>query len=278
MEPKSKALVPIAHPGVGSPPWPRSLRQRDADGVLVVFSDVEMGAGGPTDDFPQSAYLGELIASYNAPPFRDVPVTVVFNGDTFDLLKTSYRDAYPTKVTADVAVGKLLRITAEHLEFFEHLRQFLRHDGAPRQVCFVTGNHDLEILFPEVQQLLRSLCQADVLFPGHDYRVGDVQIEHGFQADPLFTFDEAAPFIDHGSQRILNLPWGAIALLEVAIPLVPIFCALDRIKPRERVLEQLPEVRDLLLSSYWRYWTHDYWRDYFADADPMKTEIGRAHV
>jgi hypothetical protein len=101
--------------------------------------------------------------------------------------------------------------------------------------------------------------------------VGDVQIEHGFQADPLFTVDEAEPFVEHGDERMLNLPWGTVALLEVAIPLVPLFHAVDRVKPRDRVLDELPEVRDLLMSSFWRYWTRDYWRDYFADTDPMKT-------
>lgn len=266
----SKALVKVEGPVVHPHPWPRTLRTDDVDEVLVVFSDVEMGAGGPTDDFPQTDYLGELIEAYNAPPFGDKAVTVVFNGDTFDLLKTTYRGAYPTRITADVAVGKLMRVTAAHVAFFERVRRFLRHDRARRRVCFVTGNHDLELLFPETQQLLRSICGSGLVFPGHRYRVGDVRIEHGYQADPMFTVDEAEPFIEHDGERILNLPWGASALLEVAIPLAPVFYALDRVKPRDWVLEQVPEVRDLLLSSFWRYWTRDYWRDYFADTDPMK--------
>ena len=85
-----------------------------------------------------------------------------------------------------------MRVTTAHSGFFEHLRRFLRHDGAPRRVCFVTGNHDLELLFPEAQRLLRSICESEIQFPGHSYRVGDVQIEHGFQADPLFTVDDAS--------------------------------------------------------------------------------------
>ncbi len=255
--------------------WPYALARGDVDHVVVVFSDVEMGAGGPTDDFPQSDFLGELIEGYNEPPFDELPVTIVFNGDTFDLLKTSYHDTYPTRITADVAVGKLLRVAAAHVELFERLRRFVRHEKtsptkAARRLVFLTGNHDLELLFPEVRQLLRGLCGDAAEFPGHSLRLGDMQIEHGFQADPLFTFDEEAPFVELGEERLLNLPWGAVALLEVAIPLAPVFYALDRLKPRERVLDALPEVRDLLLSSFWRYWTRDYWRDFFADADPMK--------
>lgn len=64
-----------------------------------------MGAGGPFDDFPQSDFLGELILSYNSPPFHELAVDLVFNGDTFDLLKTSYVDEYPRHITRDVALA-----------------------------------------------------------------------------------------------------------------------------------------------------------------------------
>lgn len=238
--------------------------------MLIVVSDVEMGAGGHTDDFPQSEFLGRLIESYNDGPYRRIPVTVVFNGDTFDLLKTSYRDTYPTRVDVDVAVGKMTRVSAAHLAFFERVRRFLRHPDAERRVSFVVGNHDFELLFPEVQALVSSLTGPGASFPGHRLEVGDVRIEHGYQADPLFTVDEAQPFVEHAGERLLNLPWGSVALLEVAIPLAPLLCALDRIRPRDAVLRQLPEVRDLLLNAFWRYWTHDYWRDYFAETDPLK--------
>ena len=252
------------------PPWPRGLAPDGCDHVLVVVSDVEMGAGGHTDDFPQSAFLGRMLESYNDGPYRRIPVTVVFNGDTFDLLKTSYRDLYPTRVDVDVAVGKMTRVASEHLGFFERVRRFLRHQEAERRVSFLVGNHDFELLFPEVQALVSSLTGPGASFPGHRLQVGDVRIEHGYQADPLFSVDESQPFVEHEGERLLNLPWGAVALLEVAVPLAPLLCALDRIRPREAVLEQLPEVRDLLLNAFWKYWTRDYWRDYFAETDPLK--------
>lgn len=238
--------------------------------MLVVFSDVEMGAGGQTDDFPQSDYLGRLIETYNRGPYADVPLHLVFNGDTFDLLKTSYHGAYPTRITADVAVAKMTRVAGAHVAFFEHLRRFLRHDRAPREVSFVVGNHDLELFFPEVQELVRTLCGGRASFPGERLRVGEMQIEHGYQADSMFTLDANEPFIEFNGERLLNLPWGAVAVLEVMVPLAPLLCTLDRMRPRDLVLRKLPEVRDLLLSSFWRYWTRDYWRDYFSDADPMK--------
>jgi hypothetical protein len=239
---------------------------------LVVLSDIEMGAGGAEDDFPQTDDLGDLLLAYNEPPFRDVPLTVVFNGDTFDLLKTSLDGTYPTRITAEIAAAKLQRIKAAHRGFFERLQRLLAHDAGSRQLCFLPGNHDLELVFPEVQALLRGWCgdSGQLLFPGHAYRVGQVEIEHGTRGDPLFAVDEHAPFVSDKGELLLNLPWGTVALLEVAVPFSPIFYAVNRLKPRSAVLDQLPEVRDLLLGGFWRYWTRDYWRDYFADADPMK--------
>ncbi|MCA9619876.1 MAG: hypothetical protein KC731_12715 [Myxococcales bacterium] len=255
---------------VDPPPWPRGLAEHDVDQVLVVFSDVEMGAGGVTDDFPQTDYLGRLVTSYNRGAFASQQVTVVFNGDTFDLLKTSLDGAYPTRITAEVAAAKMTRVADCHAGFFEQIRAFLAHPDAPRDVCFITGNHDLELFFPEVQALIRERCGGAASFPGERLRVGDVQIEHGYQADPMFTLESGSPFIDIEGERLLNLPWGAVAVLEVVVPFAPLLYALDRMRPRGQVLKKLPEVRDLLLGAYWRYWTRDYWRDYFADADPMK--------
>ena len=40
----------------------------DVDRLLLVFSDVEMGAGGVLDDFPHSDWLAELLADYATGP------------------------------------------------------------------------------------------------------------------------------------------------------------------------------------------------------------------
>ena len=105
-----------------------------ADRLLVVMSDIEMGNGGHTDDFPHSDFLGELIVSYNGPRYRDLPVELVFNGDTFDLLKTPWRGACPSHITAAIALGKLAQVAAAHPAFFAALRTFLAHPHAERRV------------------------------------------------------------------------------------------------------------------------------------------------
>lgn len=252
--------------------WPIGLARADVDSVLVVVSDIEMGPGGPTDDFPQSEALGELLLDYCRPPFSDVPLTVVFNGDTFDLLKTSHEGAFPVHVSEPVAVAKMQRVLTAHAPFFAQLRRLLAHAGAPRALSFVVGNHDVELLYPGVQAQVAAALgdHPAVSFPGLSLRVGDVRIEHGHQHDPMFAQDAERPFIEHEGRTVLNLPWGTVAILEVALQFLPELHALDRLKPKAHVLEALPEVRDLLMESYWRYWTRDFWQAYLASRDPLR--------
>ncbi len=244
------------------------------DRLVVSFSDIEMGAGGPYDDFPRSDFLAEVIRGYGRDPYRWLAVDLVFNGDTFDLLKTSYRGGFTHHVTRDVAIDKMERVAAAHDVFFEQLREFLRDDPARRRVFFVAGNHDMELSFPEVQALIRERIGSsdNVLFPGLSLTLGRMHIEHGSQLDDLFFVDPEKPFIHRrDGEVLLNLSWAAVALLDVAIPLQPLLYHHDRLKPRELVLELIPEAKELLTSEFWIYWTRKYWRDLWAGDDPLKT-------
>lgn len=232
-----------------------------------------MGAGGAIDDFPNSPWLGEQLRRYLEPAYDDVQLDFVFNGDTFDTFKTSFREAWPHHVTAEVAVGKMERVAAAHPSFFAALREILVRRGARASVQFVAGNHDLELLFPEVQEQVRELLVRDerVRFHGHGFEIGRAFFEHGSQLDPLFRVDPAVPFLEHEGKPILALAWASVALLDVAMPLQWLLHHHDRLKPKKLVLDLVPEVRELLASRAWTYWTRDFWRDYFGGAkNPVK--------
>jgi UDP-2,3-diacylglucosamine pyrophosphatase LpxH len=255
----------------------RDARVRDAlrtDKALVVFSDVEMGAGGETDDFPHTAWFAEVFLAYNTGFWAEVPVDLVLNGDTFDLLKTSRADATFTHIVDEsVALEKMGRVIEAHPFFFQGLREFLGHRAAPRRVVFTVGNHDFELLFPALQDLIRRAIAGtpeNVLFPGFEMDFGDVHIEHGSQADPLFRMDADRPLLEWEGRSILNLPWGAVALVDVALPLHPILYPCDRARPHGKVLSLLPEVRAMLLNRYWQYWTRDWLSAWWSASDPVK--------
>ena len=236
------------------------------DRIAVVFSDIEMGAGGEVDDFPHSAFLGRLLTSYLEGPHADARIDFVFNGDTFDLLKTQYAGGYPHHITEDVAMAKMSSVAAAHPAFFEAIRGILGHKSGNKRAHFVVGNHDMEILFPGIQRLIRSLCGdvEHVRFPGFELGLGPVHIEHGSQSDPLFRVDPEKPFIDHKGKRFLNISWASIALLDVIIPLPDFLRFFDQLKPRTLAMNMVPEAKELIMSLVWQYWTKDFWRDFLS--------------
>ncbi|MBI2390379.1 MAG: hypothetical protein HYV09_12390 [Deltaproteobacteria bacterium] len=251
---------------------PRVRSRGRPDRLVVVLSDIEMGAGGALDDFPNSPWLGDVLRRYLDPRYDDVALDLVFNGDTFDLLKTSHKDTWPHHVTSDVAVAKMSRVAAAHPAFFAALREVLARRGSRAAVHFVAGNHDLDLFFPEVQEVVRGLTAKDerVRFHGHQFELGRAFFEHGSQLDPLFRVEVDQPFLEHKGEKILNLAWASVALLDVVIPLQPLLHHHDRLKPKKLVLELVPEVKELLTSLAWSYWTRDWWRDYFGAKNPVK--------
>lgn len=260
-------VVPSRHP------WPRGLPREAVDHVLVVLSDIEIGAGGPTDSHPDTAYLEALLAAYQAPPYDDVAVTFVLNGDTLDFLKVPPEDgSFPTHLTEEMSLAKLNRIAAAHPSFFDALGRLLTDPPAPRELVLIAGNHDQDLFFDGVWARLAELLGSPegLRFEGVCWRVGDVLLEHGSQHDPMFAIDPEHPLLEHEGRTLLNLPWGTLAITEVLMPYLPLLHPLDQLLPHRAVLAAAPEVEELLLSAFWRYWTRDYWARFFERTDPLR--------
>ena len=107
--------------------------QPRADRLVVSLSDLEIGPGGRFDDVPDASFVASVIRSYAEAPFRSIAVDLVFNGDTFDLLKTPVDGGYPVHITSEIGVHKLERVLDAHPEFVEAVQAFLRA-AAPRRV------------------------------------------------------------------------------------------------------------------------------------------------
>ena len=241
------------------------------DRLVVIFSDIEMGAGGRADDFPHSPFLADLLLSYLDGPTAEKQIDFVFNGDTFDLLKTKYLGAYPRHVGKDISVAKMTSIAAAHPKFFEALSRIVDHESKNKSVHFIIGNHDAELLFPKAQNFIKALCGGDerVNFPGFTWDCGPLRVEHGSQSDPLFRIDPEAPFIEQKEGDLLNLPWATVMLLDVVMPLHELLYFHDRVVPSNRVTELVPEIRELLMALAWKYWTRDFWREFIGFKDPL---------
>jgi len=251
---------------------PRIPPASSADRMLVVLSDIEMGPGGPMDDFPSTDVLAEVLLSYNDGPFTHLPIDVIFNGDTFDLLKTPYEGRFPRHITSEIALGKMAPVYEAHRAFFDAVRGLLAHGPAERRVHFILGNHDAELAFPALQGFVREKCGGDprITFPGFSLDIGKTRVEHGSQYDPMFRMDPVQLFVEYAGQTILNISWGAAALLDTVIPLRDTLFFHDRVKPREQLFKLMPEIRELLVERFWAYWLRDFWKGYFSRSDPTQ--------
>lgn len=238
---------------------------------VVVLSDIEMGAGGPTDDFPRTDWLLELLRDEAAATPAGIELVFVFNGDTFDFLKTHRVDGSIARLIDErCALEKLDRIAAAHDAFFSGLGDTLRTRSRTRAV-FTTGNHDYEPEFGAVRASIAARIAAPgrVEFVGAGVALGDAWIEHGSQEDAMFRFDFASPLLEHDGVNVLRLPWGAIGIIDVMLPMHELFAHHDRMRPRGLVFEVFPELRELLVGRAWRYWSRDYLRRWWGGSDPL---------
>lgn len=162
--------------------------------IKLVMSDLHLADGQRVlDGFgeKQQAALQGLLraASPGGPLGRAGDVELIINGDCFDFLAV---EPYTLdgRITPATALEKLEKIIPAHRPFFEALRRFISLPG--RHVTFITGNHDIELCFEQVQTRIRAAILGEA--SGQQERVRfcatrfyrplpDVYIEHGNHFD-----------------------------------------------------------------------------------------------
>ncbi len=124
--------------------------------IILILSDLHLANGQSIldgfGDIQQAAFEGLTSAACGAGPMGHADeVELVINGDCFDFLVTA---PYDTGGVSDVSTSleKLQKIIAAHPSFFEALRSFIETPG--RHVTFMTGNHDIELRFEKVRELI----------------------------------------------------------------------------------------------------------------------------
>ncbi len=207
---------------------------------LIVISDLHLGLGknpatGRFRRLEAFFYDADLLTFCRwlcdtARADGDRAVRLIFNGDTFDFLRSE-----PERPTAgpgpfdrffhdddspDQAVRTIERILAGHPRFCEAQATVL---AAGHEIVMLPGNHDIELQYPGVQEVLRRhVGERLAAMPGVDasaaierlcfkpwfhYEPGRVWIEHGCQYDPenAFRFPLRAGVVDR-PDAIAELP------------------------------------------------------------------------
>jgi len=218
---------------------------------------------------PQSRQDDDLVGLLEAleaqRPSAFTGTEVIFNGDTFDfdLVHTTPPgvraplDGLPP--TAEASVYKILRILGDHPRFVAGLARFLARGD--NRVVFVMGNHDRELCFPEVQEILRTtvaraapvgrgeaVARAVSFEPWFVYRPGVLYAEHGQQYDATCSYrDVLDPIVPADGRRPAEVetPFGSLMGRHT-------LCRLGTFNPYN------DESFILSLGGYLRHWREHY--------------------
>jgi len=200
--------------------------------IKLVISDLHISAGTPTgeyspyEDFHYDDALAEFLDFYSSGEYRNIPVELILNGDILDPLKVSVGNTFPDRITNAIALEKVGLCLNGHPTIVRCWRKFLSQSN--KSITYIMGNHDLEVAYLSVQDLLRSIIAGPsnqdrirfrIFDPFYDLP-GGVRVCHGNQFEALNRVDYHRLFITRGGQDpCLNLPWGSIFLLKVLLPI-----------------------------------------------------------
>ena len=157
-------------------------------------------------------------------------------------------------------VWKLLVIERGHPIFVDALVKWVAAGG---RVLFVTGNHDVEMYWPMVQDHVRfqlagrraapAELSSRIAFEESWLVIDNVYVEHGHQYEPMTRVD--GPPTLPPEHREINLPRGSfvnryfINTVEALDPFI------DNVKPVQESLLRLARQRPIeILSTYFGAW------------------------
>lgn len=198
--------------------------------IKLILSDLHIGSGydagqlNPFEEFHYDSQLADLLNHYSTGPHEGRSVELILAGDIFDLVKVAVNHEITDEITEEISVQKLARCLNGHPVILGALRSFLAKPH--HSLTYMMGNHDMDLAFPRVQELFRSLVGGPdfgdrIRFVVHHpyYQVaGGVRIYHGNQFEALNQVNLRKLFITEGYRDpILNLPWGSVFLIKVLL-------------------------------------------------------------
>ncbi|MEK6939716.1 MAG: metallophosphoesterase, partial [Nanoarchaeota archaeon] len=220
---------------------------------IIILGDIEMGGGTLTDDFISDKTLAKLIYSLCN---KNIPVDLVLNGDTFDFLKCPYIvnnvASYPRHINAEISLAKLRLIYHAHTPVFEALKRFAQEKK--NRIFFIIGNHDADLVHPEVQEQIKVLLESsdNVVFSFY-YNQEGIHAEHGHQYDFLNKVNEEHLFLEYKGQNILNIPWVSLGLISKFMLLKERYPMLERITPRLAMFSHHKSVEKIITKHGLKY-------------------------
>ncbi|HYX50248.1 MAG TPA: hypothetical protein VE843_10925 [Ktedonobacteraceae bacterium] len=220
--------------------------------IKLVISDLHLADGYSIfegfGDLQQSALEGLLTAASTDAFFDNTnDVELIINGDCFEFL---FMEPFTKQGITDSATAliKLERVIDGHRPFFDALQHFISKKG--RQVTFITGNHDVELAFKDVQKrICEVICNKSELNErvnfcrSYFYRPApEVHIEHGNQYDfwnrITDLWDEKGEPLTSNPSNI-TLPLGTQYIQRAAYPVNHQYPYFDLFEPAMNLTAQI---------------------------------------
>jgi UDP-2,3-diacylglucosamine pyrophosphatase LpxH len=204
----------------------------------IVVSDLHLSAGheaegNPLEDFGSEQQFADLLDRSAAESQQaGAEVELIINGDAFEMLQVPNVDTFdPTRAyppeeyhssSEEDSALKMAIIVGGHPGFFEALRRFT-HVGPPRRyVTFIKGNHDLNLHWLAVQDLIREAMGATgeevPLLTFEERRISreGIYVEHGNQyAEAVDRIPDMEEPHDHDRPGQLSIPLGSWFVMDV---------------------------------------------------------------
>jgi UDP-2,3-diacylglucosamine pyrophosphatase LpxH len=210
--------------------------------IKLVVSDLHLGVGkglpdgtlNTLEEFYFDHKFEEFISFYTSGKYEGFDVELVLNGDIFNFLQIDYKGHFVGVITESISVNKMQRIVSGHQLFFESLKKF---SSLGHKITYIIGNHDQEMLWPRVREVLNEAVGQTVKFQNLFYFFDGVHIEHGHMHEAANRFNPKKFFLRKNlPEPILNLPFGSHFFIDCVLKLKFIYPHVDKVRPFGKAL------------------------------------------
>jgi UDP-2,3-diacylglucosamine pyrophosphatase LpxH len=214
---------------------------------LIVISDCHLSGGqifegklNPYEDFRSDEQMKEFILYFCTGFYEKEAVELFINGDFFDFLNVPFQGEFEEAVTEKMSVQKIQAIMKGHTLVMDALRFFAKQPN--KKITYLIGNHDADLFFPLVQEIITRSWDPQQRFPSPLVKVvadtdrvrinEKLEIRHGnqFEAVHFLNFDQ--PILENEDEEpVLNLPWGSFYVLKIVNQLKAEREFVDKVRP-----------------------------------------------
>jgi UDP-2,3-diacylglucosamine pyrophosphatase LpxH len=198
--------------------------------IVLVISDIHLGGGlfvfdqkNNLEDFLYDQEMVDFLNYYSSDEYELKDVEIVINGDFLDFLAIPFVNFYDDEFWSEkAALAKLEKIYQAHYEVFNALSLFCKRPL--KKVTYIIGNHDAEIIFPQVQRKILSylrLSEQDesfrfILDSDEEYRPHpNIVIRHGHQYELAHLFHKDNLLKNDKGELFFMPPWGSYYVIRV---------------------------------------------------------------